>query len=125
MADSDRVRVMVVDDQSDVRYLIGLILGEHPDIEIVAEADGAAAALALLDDAAPDVAVLDARMPITDGFELVPQLVERLPDLRIALLTSIVDEVVEEQARAAGAHACASKADFDALPDLVRRLAAR
>jgi DNA-binding NarL/FixJ family response regulator len=125
MADSDRVRVMVVDDQSDVRYLIGLILGEHPDIDIVAEADGAAAALALLDDAAPDVAVLDARMPITDGFELVPQLVERLPDLRIALLTSIVDEVVEEQARAAGAHACASKADFDALPDLVRRLAAR
>jgi hypothetical protein len=38
------------------------------------------------------------------------------------LLTSIVDEVIEEQARGAGAHAVASKADFDALPDVIRSL---
>jgi CheY-like chemotaxis protein len=125
MAAPDPVRVMVIDDQADVRFLVGLILGDEGDIEVVAEAEGAEAALATVLETAPDVALLDARMPIMDGFELAPRLLERAPGLRIALLTSLVDDVIEERAREAGAHACASKADFDALPDLVRRLAAR
>ena len=125
MAATNPVRVMVIDDQADVRFLVGLVLGDHPDIDLVAEADGAEAALAQLAGAAPDVALLDARMPMMDGFELAPRLLERAPALRIALLTSLVDEVIEERAREAGAHVCASKADFDALPDLVRRLADR
>src|SRR4051794_20379921 len=58
----DPVRVMVVDDQADVRFLIGVILEEHDDLELVAEADGAPAALALAAGTAPDVALLDARM---------------------------------------------------------------
>ena len=119
------IRVMVVDDQSDVRFLVGVILGEHDDMQIVAEAPGADEALAALDAAAPDVAVVDARMPRIDGYELTARLLERRPQLLIALLTSIVDEVIEEQARAAGAHACASKADFDALPGVIRSLAGR
>ena len=123
MAATNPVRVMVIDDQADVRFLVGLILGDHPDIDLVAEADGADEALAKLAETAPDVALLDARMPKMDGFELAPRLLERDPQLRIALLTSLVDDDIEERAREAGAHACASKADFDALPDLVRRLA--
>ena len=125
MAESDPVRVMVIDDQSDVRFLVGLIVGDHDDLELVAEADGAESALAAIAEAAPDVTLLDARMPIVDGFELAPQLIARFPAMRIVLLTSIVDDVIREQARAAGAHACASKADFDTLPDLIRELAAR
>jgi CheY-like chemotaxis protein len=124
MAATNPVRVMVIDDQADIRFLVGLILGDHPDIALVAEAEGAEEALAKLDESAPDVALLDARMPMMDGFELAPRLLARDPELRIALLTSLVDEVIEQRAREAGAHACASKADFDALPDLVRRLAA-
>jgi DNA-binding NarL/FixJ family response regulator len=125
MAAPDPVRVMVIDDQADVRFLVGLILADHEDIEVVAEAEGGEAALARIAESAPDVALLDARMPIMDGYELAPRLLERAPGLRIALLTSLVDELVEEKAKAAGAHATASKADFDALPALVRRLAAR
>ena len=125
MAPTDPVRVMVIDDQADVRFLVGLLVGDHADLELVAEADGAETALATVVGAAPDVALLDARMPIMDGFELAPQLISRLPTLRIALLTSLVDDVIQQKARAAGAHACASKADFDSLPDLIRELAAR
>jgi DNA-binding NarL/FixJ family response regulator len=125
MAATDPVRVMVIDDQADVRFLVGLVLGDHPDIDLVAEADGAEEALARVAGAAPDVALLDARMPIMDGFELAPRLLEQVPAMRIAVLTSLVDDVIEQRAREAGAHACASKADFDALPDLVRRLAQR
>ncbi len=118
----ESVRVMVVDDAADARFLIGLVLGEAAGIEVVAEANGAEQALARLDAARPDVALVDARMPVMDGFELTGELRTLRPDLRVALLTSVVDEVVARQATQAGAHACWSKADLDALPAAVRAL---
>ena len=120
----ESVRVMVVDDAADARFLIGLLLGEAGGIAVVAEADGGEAALAALDGAAPDVALVDARMPGMDGYELTGALLARRPSLRVALLTSVVDDVVEQQAREAGAHACWSKADLEALPDAVLALVA-
>src|SRR6266536_6153610 len=125
VATADPIRVMVVDDQSDLRFLVGVILGDHADIAIVAEADGAASALEQLEQTAPEVAIVDARMPIVDGYELTQRLLQLRPQMRIALLTSIVDEVIEDEARAAGAAACVSKGDFDALPDVVRGLVGR
>ena len=119
------VRVIVVDDAADTRFLIGLVLGEVEGVEIVAEADGAAGALASVDGARPDVALLDARMPGVDGYELAGILRQRIPGLRIALLTSVVDHVVEERALAAGADACLSKADMDQLGARVLELAGR
>jgi len=121
----DPVRVMVVDDAADARFLATLILREHGDIEVVAEADGAASALGQLEGSAPRVALLDARMPLVDGYELTGQLLALRPDLRIAILTSVVDEGIEARAREAGAHACWSKADLEQLPQMVRELVAR
>src|SRR3954453_3247030 len=125
MARTDPVRVMVVDDQADARFLARVILEECDDLEVVAEAADADAALAGLERAAPDVALLDARMPQVDGFELAPRLLAAAPELRIALLTSVVDAAVEERARAAGVVTCATKGDIDGLPAVVRRLAGR
>jgi len=124
MARSAPVRVMVVDDQADARFLVRILLEEHDDLEIVAEADGAAAALRGL-AAQPEVALLDARMPLVSGFELAPQLLERDPALRVALVTTIVDDRVRELATAAGITRCIAKGEFDALADLIRELAAR
>lgn len=118
------VRVMVVDDAADARFLAALMLRDHGDIEVVAEADGAVSALDRLEAAAPRVALVDARMPLVDGYELTGQLLALRPDLRVAILTSVVDEVVEARARAAGAHACWSKADLEQLPEMIRGLAA-
>jgi CheY-like chemotaxis protein len=118
------VRVIVVDDAADARFLIGLVLGDSEGVEVVAEAEGADAALAALDGgAAPDVALVDARMPAIDGYELTAMLLERMPDLRVAMLTSVVDAVVEEKALEAGAHACFSKAEMDGLAERVITLA--
>jgi DNA-binding NarL/FixJ family response regulator len=125
MAAGDSIRVMVVDDASDVRFLVRVILGDHEDLEIVAEAATAQEALDAFDDAAPDVAIVDARMPMVDGYELSRELLIRRPGFPIALLTSVVDDIIEAEAAAAGVAAVASKADFDALPGIVRRLAGR
>jgi DNA-binding NarL/FixJ family response regulator len=116
------VRVMVVDDASDARFLIALMLREADGIEVVSEADGADSALAALDQAAPDVALVDARMPAVDGYQLTGMLLERRPDLLVALLTSVVDSVIVAQAREAGAAACWSKAELEELPDQIRAL---
>jgi DNA-binding NarL/FixJ family response regulator len=123
MAADDPIRVMVVDDQEDVRFLIGVILGDHGDMVIVADAPTAAEALERFDDAAPDVVIVDARMPVVDGFELAREMLVRRPSLPVALLTTVVDERIEEQAEASGVRAVLSKGEFDALPDVVRELA--
>jgi two-component system response regulator DesR len=124
MATGEPIRVMVVDDQEDMRFILGVILGDHADLALVAQAASATEALAAFDEAAPDVAIVDARMPITDGYELSRMLLERRPDLPIAILTAHVDDEVQAAAAAAGVQVVASKADFETLPDLVRGMAA-
>ncbi|QAY73850.1 response regulator transcription factor [Agromyces protaetiae] len=63
------VRVGIVDDQSLVRTGFRLVLEAEPGIEIVGEASDGREALALVRDAAPDVVLMDVRMPGMDGIE--------------------------------------------------------
>src|SRR4051812_40758961 len=109
----DAIRVMVVDDQADVRFLVGVLLGDHDDMRVVAEAATAGEALEGFAAAAPDAVIVDARMPIMDGYELAGRLLGERPELPIVLLTSIVDDHIREQAAAVGVHTVVSKADFD------------
>jgi CheY-like chemotaxis protein len=124
MADGEPIRVMVVDDQEDMRFILGVILGDHADLDLVAESAGGRDALASFEDSAPDVVVLDARMPLIDGYEMAQQMLARRPNVPIAILTASVDEEVEARGRRAGARLVVSKADMAELPDVVRRLAA-
>ena len=84
------VRTLIVDDHADVRFLIRTIVQDAgPPLEVVGEADGAEAALERLDALAPDVVVMDARMPRIDGFEAAPMLLARRPGLPIVLCTAL------------------------------------
>src|SRR4051794_19544462 len=114
------VRVLLIDDHADVRYLIRTLVGDAPnDVEVVAEADGWEAADAALDDAAPDVVVMDARMPVVDGFEASRRLLERRPDLPIVLCSGLVDDDVRRRADEAGIRAVLSKDEFDDIASVV------
>jgi DNA-binding NarL/FixJ family response regulator len=120
------VRMMIVDDHADVRFLIRTIVDEAgPPLEIVGEAEDAEAALERLDPLAPDVVVLDARMPRIDGFEAAPMLLARRPDLPILLCSAWVDDDVRRRAREAGIRAVISKDQFDEIPSVVLELAGR
>jgi len=120
------VRTLIVDDHSDVRFLIRTIVADAGlDVEIVGEADGVESALAQFDLLAPDVVVLDARMPRVDGFEAAPMLLARRPGLPIILCSAWVDDDVRRRAAAAGISAVISKDRFEALPGLVLELAGR
>jgi CheY-like chemotaxis protein len=118
------VRVLVVDDHADVRFLVRVILADAaPAVVFAGEASGAEEALAALDALEPDVVVLDARMPRVDGFEAAEMLLARRPDLPILLCSALVDDDIRSRAEAAGIAACLSKDHFEAIPRVVLELA--
>ena len=122
---SEPIAVMVVDDQSDMRFLYQVILGDHDDMEIVAEADGALSALEALADADPDVLILDAIMPAIDGYEAAPRIRELRPQLPIVLCSAHVDEVVRQRASGVGITHVIGKQDIERVPEILRTLLGR
>lgn len=82
------IRVMVVDDHFLVR--IGLLgtLAAEPDMEVVAEAENARAALAGFRVHRPDVTLMDLRLPGADGIEATAAIREEFPDARIIVLST-------------------------------------
>lgn len=104
--------VLIADDSDAYRAGIARAVNAHCDLELVGEAiegDGALAAIAKL---APDVALLDLRMPGLDGLEVCERIRALNPaaQTRVVLLSAYMDEAVVARARAAGADAYMSKA---------------
>lgn len=82
------IRVLLVDDQDLVRYGLRLVLEVQPDIEVVAEASDGADALRAARGHAPDVVLMDVRMPGMDGIEATRQLAAAHPKTRVLVLTT-------------------------------------
>ena len=118
------VRVLVVDDHADVRFLVRTILEDAgPPLEVAGEAAGGHAAVEAADRLDPTVVVLDARMPDMDGFEAAALILERRPGQPILLCSAIVDDEIRARAEQAGIAACLSKDHFEAIPERVLELA--
>jgi DNA-binding NarL/FixJ family response regulator len=118
------VRVLIVDDHEDVRFLIRAIIDDaDDDVVVVGEADGVRAALESIDALDPDVVVLDAVMPVVSGIEAAPMILARRPAQKILLCSALVDEKVRAKAEQAGITDCVSKDDMDAIPAIAFRLA--
>ena len=73
------LRVLVADDNPVVRAGLSVLLGAHPDIEVVAEATNGDQALTLTTHHRPHVVLLDVRMPGTDGLTALPELARLAP----------------------------------------------
>lgn len=97
------MRVLVVDDSADVRFMLRFLL-EEADMT-VDEATSGLAALELLDGAAdlPDVVVLDQRMPGMTGLEVLAELVARRTGVRIILFSAYLHPSLQAEAEALGA----------------------
>jgi DNA-binding NarL/FixJ family response regulator len=97
------VRVLVVDDQELVRDGIASLLGIQPGISVVGTASDGKEAIEKTLSAAPDVVLLDVRMPVMDGVEAVAVLCRRAPACRVVMLTTFDDEEYVVEALKAGA----------------------
>jgi two-component system, NarL family, response regulator DevR len=97
------VRVFLVDDHEVVRRGLVELLGSDPELEVVGEAGSVGEAMVKIPALAPDVAVLDVRLPDGNGIELCRDLLSDLPDLRCLMLTSYTSDEAMLDAILAGA----------------------
>jgi two-component system, NarL family, response regulator DevR len=97
------VRVFLVDDHEVVRRGVADLLEAEPDLEVVGEAGTAREAVARVPALAPDVVVLDVRLPDGDGVTVCRELRSRMPGLACLMLTSFADDEALYDAILAGA----------------------
>jgi DNA-binding NarL/FixJ family response regulator len=89
------VRVVVVDDQALVRGAFRVLVDSAPDLEVVGEGENGAEAVALVRDLAPDVVLMDIRMPVMDGLEATGAIARLGVGTRVLVLTTFdLDEYV-------------------------------
>jgi CheY-like chemotaxis protein len=117
MTPSPLGRVLVVDDEDDIRSMLAIVLAaEGWQVE---DAAGGEEALARCDSEAHDVVVLDLRMPGMSGLDVAQQLVEREYPARLVLFSAYVDSAVERECEELGI-AVVDKVDWYGLVDACR-----
>lgn len=82
------ISVLIADDHKIVRMGLKAMFAQEKDIRVVGEAEDGNAALAGARKLRPDVVVMDLMMPGLDGIEATAELVRKIPDTRIVILTS-------------------------------------
>lgn len=126
MGESDSpIKVLVVDDTMHVREMLSAILSVS-GFDVVGESADGIDAVDAADTWAPDVIVVDYRMPGVDGLETARRIRAKRPDQTIILHSAFVDEELATAAAAAGVALCLAKGDgIGALEQEITRLARR
>ncbi|HVA75548.1 MAG TPA: response regulator transcription factor [Acidimicrobiales bacterium] len=103
-SDDDVIRVLIADDQALFRRGLYVVLGTEENIEVVAEAEDGEQAIAKAEEMAPDVVLMDVRMPRVNGIEAARRIRELLPSTKILMLTVSDEEDDLYEAIKAGAN---------------------
>ena len=117
-----KLRILLGDDHTIVRQGLRKILEAQPEWSVVAEASDGREAVRQTLALSPDVAILDIGMPLLNGIEATRQIVKRLPNTRVVILSMHSDEPYIIQALQAGALAYLLKDSADT--DLIRGVTA-
>lgn len=99
-----RIRLVLVDDSEVVRLGLRALLGAERSLDIVGEGFSVATGVAACAMHKPDVVLLDLRLPDGTGFDACRQILQRLPETRVLMLTSVADDTLVDEAIRAGAH---------------------
>jgi DNA-binding NarL/FixJ family response regulator len=137
---TSKLRILVADDHVTVREGLCAILGRQADMLVVAQAANGSDALELWKEHRPDVTLIDLRMPLLDGVDVISRICRENPGARFVVLTTYDSDRDVSRAIQAGARGYLLKdAPFEELlacirevhrggmtinPTLVRKLAA-
>ena len=107
-------RVLLVDDHPAVRRVLRSLLEEVGGWQVVGEADSGEAAIPLVEQLAPDVVLMDCRMPGQGGVATTREIVQRWPEVAVVAHTAYADETYVREMVAAGARGYVLKGDVPA-----------
>ncbi len=124
------IRVMVVDDSALIRGLISRALEADSEIEIVASAANGASAVGTVQQARPDIIILDIEMPEMDGMTALPKLLALSPKSKVIMASTLTlrNAAISLEALSLGAAdylAKPSARDSENLPAFYRELIAK
>lgn len=119
--DMTPTRILVVEDQYFSRLALHTVIERHPDMLIVGEADNGASGLALFEKYAPDVMIVDLKLPDQSGIEVIKAVRKMDPMARIVVLSNFEGSEYLHRATDAGAMAYLTKdASADELSQAIR-----
>ncbi|MEU4647114.1 response regulator [Nocardia fluminea] len=82
------ISVLVVDDQELMRMGLKMVLGAHPDLEVIGEAGNGDEAVRRASELRPDVVLMDVRMPVVDGVSATARIVAAGEGVRVLVMTT-------------------------------------
>jgi DNA-binding NarL/FixJ family response regulator len=113
-----RLKIVVADDHGLMVEAVRIALDGSPRFEIVGVAESGSQVLPVVERMKPDLVLLDLRMPGMDGLTCIRLLRERVPSVKIAVLSGLDSDEMAAEALRAGASAFISKRiDPEQLPD--------
>jgi two-component system NarL family response regulator len=118
---TEPARVLLVDDHALLRTGVANIINQEPDLRVIGEAGNGLEAVELWNRHHPDITLLDLRMPLMEGVEVVRQIRDRDPSARVIVLTTYDTDDEISRALKAGAKAYVLKdIAADALVGCIR-----
>jgi len=103
MTETERIRIMLVDEHAVVRSGLGAVLMSYDDMVLAGEAANGEEAVKMCPKIKPDIILMDLMMPVMDGVTATRIIHERYPEIRIIALTSFNEQELIEGALKAGA----------------------
>jgi NarL family two-component system response regulator LiaR len=89
---NEPITILLVDDHTVVRQGVRALLGTHPDLQVIGEAESAEEALPLVEELVPDVVLLDLLLPGMSGVEAARQIKHISPRSQVVVLTSSAED---------------------------------
>ncbi|HTP13264.1 MAG TPA: response regulator transcription factor [Bacteroidota bacterium] len=108
----EQIRVLIADDHRDFRRAVHEFLCRIPNVSVVGEAEDGNDAVEQVGRLAPDVVLMDIRMPNTNGLEATRIIKERWPKTRVLIATQNDDVAYRMQAQEAHADGFIVKSDM-------------
>lgn len=117
------LRILLVDDHPVVREALALRFAQEPDLSVCGSVGDAAGALRALDEAAPDLVILDLTLPDSQGLDLIKEIHARRPEVRILVFSMHDENLYGERALRAGAQGYLMKGEPpERVHEAVRRV---
>jgi two-component system NarL family response regulator len=122
---NDKIRIIVIDDQSVVRQGFVSLINTVPDMVVVAEGTNGQQAVELYREHQPDIVLMDLRMPVMGGVEAVKAIKREFPAARVIILTTFDgDEDIYRSLQAGAQGYLLKDMFFEELEDAIRTVRA-